>query len=160
MGGSTCLAAKTVGERIHAIDSDPDWVAKVRQEIGNCSKEVRVNVVNIGPTGSWGYPQGKSDIDKYADYSRSITRTGFADYDLCLVDGRFRIACFLQALSVLNMDSVIGFHDYACRPQYHLVEEFARPIAGIKELKFFVRRPGLDRTALSVALEKYRNEPG
>lgn len=159
MGGSTCLAAECVKDRIHAIDSDKAWVEKVRAEIGDTKKDLQVGTVDIGPTGNWGHPVGRDHVERFPAYSLSITRTGFVDYDFCLVDGRFRVACFLQALALIPSDSVIGFHDYASRPNYHVVEAFARPIASANELKLFVRRPGINRDALSKALERYRNNP-
>lgn len=159
MGGSTCLAAKLVKERIHAIDSHSLWVEKVGQEIGTSEKDIQIRTVNIGPTGAWGTPIGRTHENLFSDYSLSITRSGFGDYDLCLVDGRFRVACFLQAISVLRADAVVGIHDYTSRPYYHVVEEFARPIAGVNELKMFVRRPEVDQKALAAALEQYRMNP-
>lgn len=159
MGGCTCLAAQLVKERVHAIDSHDLWVEKVGQEIGTSAKDIRIKTVNIGPTGDWGHPVGRTHENLFPDYSLSITRTGFLDYDLCLVDGRFRVACFLQAISVLRADAVVGFHDHTSRPHYHVVEEFARPIAGINELRMFVRRPGVDQKALAATLEKYWKNP-
>ena len=159
MGGSTCLAAKMVKDRVHAIDSDPAWVENVRNEIGSPTKDIQMSVVNIGPTGGWGTPIGRDHEHLFPDYSLSITRTGFTDYDFCLVDGRFRVACFLQALSILPADAVIAIHDYLSRPQYHLVEQFARPIAGKGQLRLFVRRHGADMGAVATMLETYRRNP-
>lgn len=159
MGGSTCLAARLVRQRVHAIDSSADWVEKVRQEIGTSDKEIRISTVDIGPTGNWGNPVGRSHAALFPDYSLSITRTGFVDYDLCLVDGRFRVACFLQALSTLRADAVIAIHDYTVRPAYHVVEEFARPVAGANQLRMFVRRPGIDMNRLRAVLDRHRDNP-
>ncbi|ARS28398.1 hypothetical protein [Sphingomonas sp. KC8] len=159
MGGSTCLAASLVKDRIHAIDSDKNWVDGVRAEIGSTQKDALMSVVNIGPTGNWGNPIGRDHENLFDDYSLSITRTGFSDYDLCLVDGRFRVACFLQALMTLRSDAVIAFHDYTSRPHYHVVEEFARPVAGIGQLKLFVRREGMRLEAVAEMIQKYRRNP-
>lgn len=156
MGGSTCLAVELVKDRIHAVDSDPVWVDNVRTEVEKWDKDIQMNVVNVGPTGSWGTPIGRDHEDIFQEYSLSITRTGYTDYDFCLVDGRFRVACFLQALLTMPADSVIAIHDYSPRPQYHVVEEFARPIAGTEQLRLFVRRPGVNMHTVSSMLERYR----
>jgi len=123
MGGSTCLAATLVRSRIDAVDTSPEWVANVRDEIGDLpAKSVNLRYIDVGPTGNWGTPLSKDSEQKFPGYSRAILETGFSDYDFCLVDGRFRVACFLQALSHLNGDAVIAVHDYTSRPIYHLIE--------------------------------------
>lgn len=159
VGGSTCLASKLVKTTIHAVDSDPAWIAKVLSKIGPSSKDVRLRTVDIGPVGKWGHPQDAANLPLFENYSRAILQTGFRDYDLCLVDGRFRVACFLQALAYLPHDAVIAIHDYGPRPHYWVVEEFARPIAGIGDLRFFVRRPAVNDNRLSDVLGAYRTVP-
>lgn len=158
IGGSTCLAAKLVKSTVHGVDSDPAWVANVLREIGPTTKDVRLRTVDIGPVGDWGYPVDTVKLPLFENYSKAILRTGFRDYDLCLVDGRFRVACFLQALTYLPHDAVIAIHDYV-RPDYWVIEEFARPIAGVGELRFFVRRPDVDEDRLGEVLAAYRTVP-
>ena len=46
--------------------------------------------------------------------------------DLYLVDGRFRVACFMQTLLHASPDALVAIHDFAKRPQYHVVQEVAR----------------------------------
>lgn len=156
MGGSTCLAATLVKQRISAVDSDASWVASVRETIGETDKYIDLRHVDIGRTGSWGAPVSRERETLFARYSQSILETGFRDFDLCLVDGRFRVACFLQALQFLRADAIIAIHDYAVRPHYHVVEEFARPIATAHQLSFFIRRPDVNWAALSLSLESHR----
>ena len=42
---------------------------------------------------------------------------------MILIDGRFRVACFLFSLINSKEDSTIIFDDYMNRPYYHVVEE-------------------------------------
>ncbi|VVM22346.1 hypothetical protein BSPWISOXPB_2687 [uncultured Gammaproteobacteria bacterium] len=44
-----------------------------------------------------------------------------------LVDGRFRVACFLYYLATGAPGTKIVFDDYVNRPHYHLIEEFVEP---------------------------------
>lgn len=158
MGGSTLLAARLVRDRIHAVDSSLDWIAAVRTEIDRLSpgKQITLRHIDIGKTGGWGTPLSTESKSRFPSYSGSIVDTGLRDFDLCLVDGRFRVACFLEALSFLGPDAIIGIHDYVARPAYHVIEQFARPVASRLQLKFFVRRPNLDRAALDRMLEAHR----
>ncbi len=159
MGGSTCLAAKLVKNSISAIDSDEQWVQNVRDTIGPTEKQIGLSHVNIGPTAEWGGPTSRKHQDLFPNYSKAIHSADTTSIDLCLVDGRFRVASFLEALSCLNGDAVIGFHDYQSRPAYHVVEEFARPIAACRQLSFFVRRSDADHKAIAAAAEAHRLNP-
>ncbi len=157
MGGSTCLAARTVKSIVHAVDTNPAWVDKVRAEIGSDhQKQIRLTHIDVGPTGGWGTPVSKASEAKFPAYSKSIAEHDFRRYDLCLVDGRFRVACALQALQILPGHSVIAVHDYAARPQYHMIEKYGRVIASRRQLKMLVRRDDCDMSALGQDLELHR----
>lgn len=160
MGGSTCLAARTVQRRISAIDSDLQWVENVRSAISAAApadKEIVLNQVDIGRTGEWGTPIGRESEDKFPAYSKAILAHP-EDVDLCLVDGRFRVSCFLTSLLHLRPDAVLAIHDYI-RPEYFEIESFARPIAGVDTLKLFVRRADADLAALQSRAEATRLDP-
>jgi hypothetical protein len=158
MGGSTVLASRIMG-RITAIESDAKWVEAVRKEIKNDSPLINLHHVNIGPTGKWGAPVGRTCENLFDDYSLSIRNHGSRNIDLCLVDGRFRVACFIEALRNSRSDAVIGIHDYTNRKQYHIVEKWARPIAICDTLAFFVRRPDANDQQMRIAADKFRRDP-
>ena len=153
------MAADLVKERVYAVDSDAKWVEKVQKEIQQPEKKVELIHVDIGPTGNWGMPIDSSKAELFPNYSLSILDANVKEIDICLIDGRFRVACFLQALSALNASAVLAIHDYRDRPEYHIIEQFARPIAQCEQLYFFVRRPQLDMHALSAVLDSYRRNP-
>jgi len=44
-----------------------------------------------------------------------------------LVDGRFRVACFLASILSITEDTTIFFDDYVDRDYYHVVEEIIKP---------------------------------
>lgn len=162
MGGSTCMAAKKVRREIFAIDSDAGWVSKVGIEIGDLSgKRIDLRHIDIGPTGEWGMPKTapKGGQGIFDNYSLAISRPGLPSFDLVLVDGRFRVACFLQAIKTQRSDTIFAIHDYTDRPHYHVIEEFARPVCVCEQLAIFTRRQDLDFVALDVVLQKYRRNP-
>lgn len=67
------------------------------------------------------------DVDETSEKSNSFFE--HMKPDLILIDGRFRPACFIQCLLHVKPGTRILFDDYVDRPNYHLVEEFAKPIA-------------------------------
>jgi hypothetical protein len=79
--------------------------------------------------------------------------------DLYLIDGRFRVACFLETLLHCRPDAVILFHDFAPRPNYHIVREFAREVATAATLSVFIRKPDHSRSHLLEVLDRVRYDP-
>lgn len=147
VGGSTVLAGRLVDGPVVAVDSDPAWIATASKVLPASTHARRLVHVDIGPTGNFGMPASEAHRDRFPDYSGAI-RAVAEPIDLCLVDGRFRVACALQALLALPADAVIGLHDYRNRAHYHVIEHFARPIAEVETLTFFVRRPETERRSL------------
>ncbi len=158
IGGSTHLASKLVKGDIFGIESDALWVEKVKKETA-CNKRIHLRHIDIGPTGDWGFPRSSERKAFYGEYSKAIVETGRNDFDFCLVDGRFRVASFLQALMHLESSAVIAMHDYTDRKEYHLVEKYAQPISSVRRLKFFVRRTDCDFDGLIRDLRTYSNNP-
>ncbi|MGO4666551.1 hypothetical protein [Bosea sp. 2RAB26] len=154
-GGSTCLAAKIVKGAIYGVDTDRAWIEKVLSETSGRAN-INLRHIDVGRTLDWGTPASAEAAHLFSNYSRAIVDSGRSDFDLCLVDGRFRVACFLQALGHLPRGAVVGIHDYAARPEYHLIEEFARPISSAHQLKFFVRRRDCDHDKLKSVMEAHR----
>jgi hypothetical protein len=133
-------------------------VESVQKSFDSSAYDRHLIHVDIGPTKEWGHPVSIDEKEKFPAYYESII--GFSDkIDLCLVDGRFRLACFFQALLTLRSDAIIGIHDYRSRRHYHSVEKFARPIAENGDMTFFNRRLGIDLMSVKKALEKVAYSP-
>lgn len=158
IGGSTVFAASVVAGPVIAVDSDRTWIDTVTASLVPSAHPRRLLHADIGPTGEWGYPASSEHSDRFPLYARAILDVS-EEIDLCLVDGRFRVACFLQALRHLRGDAVIGIHDYRSRAQYHVVEAFARVVAEAEDLSLFLRRPGIDEPALMRGIETYGTIP-
>lgn len=156
MGGSTLLASSLVSESITSIESDGAWVEKVRREVDGAKISITLNHVNIGPTGGWGTPVNRANEELFPNYPRAIAKTDNGKIDFCLVDGRFRVACAAQAFLTLRSDSIVAIHDYNNRPQYHVVENFARKLASCDTLALFVRRPDAARAKIQSIFDQYQ----
>jgi hypothetical protein len=55
-----------------------------------------------------------------------------------MVDGRFRVACFMQILLRCDPDALIMVHDFKSRQPYHVVREVAREIAAVEDMSVFL----------------------
>lgn len=136
-GGSTYTAAQR-GVEFVAVDSDPLFLDAVRQKIaddGLLNPSVQsFHYADIGPITKWGRPRhprfaGPERVEQFRRYSDPPT-TCFTDDeapDLVLVDGRFRIACALKALCILQDETnwTLAIDDYTDRPAYRVITEFA-----------------------------------
>jgi hypothetical protein len=161
-GGSTCLAASLVKGPICSVDSSKEWLDKVRDEMPASEFERRLVYADIGPTGVWGYPSDQSDREKFLNYHELVWADSRLRYELYLVDGRFRVACFAQIIKRMNSDSIVAMHDYRSRKQYHIVEKIARPVAEALDITFFTKRNDvigvLSHTIQSI-IETYKYNP-
>lgn len=139
-GLSTLYAASQPHcETVMAVETDPVWVEKIlsAQQPGNAT--IRVIFVDFGEVSKWGRPIDYSKIGSIEEYSNAPFSDGF-NPDLILIDGRFRVHCFLEALLKAERGTRIVFDDYVNRPHYKIVEKFLKPekVSGRQAL-FIVR---------------------
>jgi len=161
-GGSTCLAATKVRHAIISVDSSAEWLRVVATECINRATPVRPHLmeVNIGPVGEWGWPIDTATRDRWPIYYNKIwSEPSARSADLFLIDGRFRVACFMSILIHCRPGSVILFHDFASRRHYHVVREFAREIAVIDDLSAFMVPADRKQARIFEVLEHYKYEP-
>lgn len=158
-GGSTCLAAQVVKSSVTAIDSSRDWLDRVATACmeGQTAIQPELIAVDIGPTKNWGKPKGTAHREAWPAYHESPwSRAALANADLFMVDGRFRVACFLQIMLRAEPGAVVLVHDFEERPHYHVVHDMAREIARTEQLSAFVRARDFDPAHAREALEAYR----
>lgn len=98
--------------------------------------------INIGDIQGLGYPKNYSQKDSFIEYFESIWRyTNKPDF--VLIDGRFRVACFLTSLVFSDPGTKILFDDYD-REYYHVIEEIIFPVAQTETQALFVRPEFID----------------
>jgi hypothetical protein len=138
-GGSTVRAAESVSGKIVSIDSSQQWLQAVHDAMPP-STRTRTSLVHIdiGPVGEWGHPIVRGDAATWARYSLAIWETvDGGTFDLFLIDGRFRVACFAETVRHASPNAVILVHDYVGRPQYHVMESIARRVTIVDQLALF-----------------------
>jgi hypothetical protein len=161
-GGSTVLASQLVKRTIISVDSSKEWQNRVAVACEGKESITRPDLIlaDIGPTREWGYPVGSEDPDSWCIYYTDVWKVRSSrNADLFLIDGRFRVACFLETLRRCMRDSVILFHDFTSRPDYHVVHEVAREVAKAGDLSLFLRRPGTNDTTVGLLLDAYKHNP-
>ena len=77
------------------------------------------------------------------------------DPQLVLIDGRFRVACFLTSLLRAKPGTLLLFDDYTERAYYHVIEEFLRPQQQTERQAVFEVPTAVDREAIRAMLTQF-----
>lgn len=129
-GGSTVYACNAGNVKtVISVDTDVAWMEKVREKLANTTTNLLLQHCNLGEVGVWGTPINKNSVNDFWKYSVGPWATAKAAElvpDTVLIDGRFRVACFLYSLLSARVRTRILFDDYFDRPHYFVVEKFCR----------------------------------
>jgi hypothetical protein len=127
-GGSTFLFSCNPLNFVVACETSAQWLSEVMAEMKTLQRRNILPIhMNIGSTGAWGTPLSYSQQchlfeNAVRHPSRKCMELGFAP-DLTLIDGRFRVACFIEALRISKKDSLVLIDDYFDRNEYHVAEQ-------------------------------------
>jgi hypothetical protein len=159
-GGSTVLASANAKEWIVAVDSSEEWLQHVAAACATAPTAPELVFADIGKVGDWGYPVDPAARPRWAGYHSDVFQTlpKSRDADFIMVDGRFRVACFAQAILHCPSTALIGFHDFQSRPQYHVVRELGREIAAMGDMSIFAPLEGARERAIQI-LDAFRENP-
>ena len=150
-GDSTCYVNDNYNCSVQVAENDKKWAKK----IGKMTDEnVKIFHIDLGEVGNWGRPVGFKKAGSFASYFLAPFSDGFSP-DVILIDGRFRVACFMTALLHAKPGAVIIFDDYTRRPFYHVVEEVLRPVKIDERQARFIRPNRVDETAIAEMLKKF-----
>ncbi len=119
-GKSTIWVAENTSATIRSVDTDKAWVDFCQRRVRR--PNVTVDWVDCGPVQSWGRPVSYDNRHNFSKYAQAIWREEPLP-DTVLIDGRFRVLCFLVSLKYCAPGTKILFDDYTNRPHYHIVEQ-------------------------------------
>lgn len=165
-GGSTRMAVGLRVPHIFSVESDHAFGLAVQQAVRQDLQGIdfQLFLPKLGPTGRWGYPTGTEQFRAWPEYATSpwsaLRRRGLSP-DLVLVDGRFRVACFLATLVSARPGTVIILDDYAGRKgKYGVTERHAPLRAMLGRAALFEVPEQLDLPAAALDLARYAVIPG
>jgi hypothetical protein len=166
-GGSTLLFA-TNSRQVTSVESDRYFSNAVFSQILALKQQDRVRVfwANIGPTKSYGQPWRFTSwifSRRYSNYSLAVFDEfeDLKNVDMVFVDGRFRVACVMSSLLMIENDFILVIDDYFDRPYYHVVTEIlGNPKSKVDNTSVFeINRSVLDFIAIENCLKLHLNEP-
>ena len=127
-GKSTEFVYKNTKASIHAVDTSLDWVNRLKGlKFDGISERLNLNWIDVGKVGDWGYPTSFELRENFKVYAEFLWLKQITP-DLVLIDGRFRVYCFLTSIKFAPVGTKILFDDYTDRPFYHVVEEFCEKV--------------------------------
>ncbi|MDP5086984.1 MAG: hypothetical protein NWQ23_16310 [Yoonia sp.] len=126
-GKSTKWMLNNTSAKVIAVDTSEQWIEEVKQDNIANNGRLNINFVNLGRLGGWGRPIDYSMRESFSDYTDYLWRQTDKP-NVVLVDGRFRVCCFLTSLKFADEGTQILFDDYTNRPHYHFVEKYCSRI--------------------------------
>ena len=126
-GQSTVWISQNTNNLILSVDTSNFWAEKVKAIISD-NERLKINFINCGETFSYGFPKTYDKREEFKNYCNSIWDHPGTYPEIVLIDGRFRISCFLTCLLKAKVGTKLIFDDYLNRPNYHVVEEYIKPL--------------------------------
>lgn len=130
-GGSTVIGGANPEAVVFSVESDAAWVAMMQGwfDANPPAGRVVLHHADIGETKAWGQPVNNRRVGRWPGYPNSIwDRPDFQQPDTVLIDGRFRLACFLTVLLRTKAPVKVLWDDYIDRPGYHRAERLCAPV--------------------------------
>lgn len=158
-GGSTFLFSENPLNFVFACETSAQWLDEIKAEMKSLKRRNILPMhMNIGSTGAWGTPLSYSKQCHLFEKairtpSAKCLETGFSP-DLTLIDGRFRVACFIEAISLGKDNSLVLIDDYFDRKEYHVIEELCGLYRQIGRAALF-RKADTKEDFRRVASEKF-----
>ena len=124
-GKSTEYMYRFTKSKIFSVDTSKEWINKI-QSITDDKIDDRLNLkwIDVGEIENWGQPKSFKMRKNFTIYANWLWKQN-KEPGLVLIDGRFRILCFLTTLRYSPIGTKIIFDDYKDRQLYHIVEEFS-----------------------------------
>ena len=153
-GQSTIWASQNSSARIISVDTSQEWVQRMKSR-QSTTNPAEIYWVDCGPVRDWGTPYDYRYRHQFADYIAFPYSIITDSPDVVLVDGRFRVACFLTSLIHCAPGTPIIFDDYACRPEYHIVEAFCPAPLYSGRQAIFNTPEALDISQIRLEIDKF-----
>ena len=158
-GASTKWVLANTDARVLAVDTSRDWVNEVKASFdAETLARAQIHHVDLGPLGTWGRPVNFEKRKDFSRYTDAIWQAGDLP-DTVLVDGRFRVCCFLTCLKPAAEGTRIIFDDYTNRPLYHVIEDYADrvEVCGRQSMFIVPPRDQLDIEAIDADIVHFRH---
>ena len=156
-GLSSKWMLKNTNCKVISVDSSKEWVKKIKTENIKYESRLKINHVDLGEVRRWGFPISYDNYRNFPDYTEYIWKQSEKP-KLVLIDGRFRVCCFLTSLKFADPGTKIIFDDYVNSPHYHFIEKYASRIneCGRQCLFIVPAKSKIDMNSLNKDIDAFR----
>tara|TARA_B100000242_G_scaffold293986_1_gene274047 strand:- start:2803 stop:3441 length:639 start_codon:yes stop_codon:yes gene_type:complete len=156
-GLSTNWILKNTSSQVISVDSSGEWVKKVKTKNNLYEPRLIIKHIDLGKVGAWGTPISYIKSYNFQNYTDFIWEQSVKP-KLVLIDGRFRVCCFLTSLKLADTGTKIIFDDYVNRPHYHFIEKYVTRIKECGRQCLFIVPPkkDIDMDSLDKDIELFR----
>lgn len=158
-GESTVWVAANTCASILSVDTSQVWCESVLERVhaDADNRDISIQHIDFGDVGAWGRPVSFKHRARFHLYRESIWNMP-AKPDVVLIDGRFRVACFLTSLVSADPGTSILFDDFLDRPGYELVLDYIRPVESCGTQSLFVVPEGkiLNTDTIFAEIERFQ----
>jgi protein O-GlcNAc transferase len=157
-GGSTYQASIRPNiTKVVSVESDKSWYDTINKIIKNKLRYYFVDLNALPNT--FGYPVNASPaMMEY--YPSIIKRYKKNQFDLILIDGRFRVACALICYDYIDNNCKVIVDDIGNRPHYNEIYNYYDKIDGVGRMFVFKKKQNRVKNSPSDELiKKYINDP-
>ena len=156
-GSSTEWVLKNTNADIVSVDSSKVWVDKISSGNTAYKKRLKLKYVDLGEVENWGRPVGYEKSYNFINYFNWIWNQDILP-DTVLIDGRFRVCCFLTSIKYGKENTKIIFDDYNNRPYYHVVEKFVKKKQSYGRQALFIveNKKNINIDLLNIEINNFR----
>ena len=97
-------------------------------------------------------PVGQDKIGRWPRYALDPFVCRDFNYDLILIDGRFRIHCLLATAACASDGSIVFFHDYTFRHSYTIADKYYDTIVRVDTGAILKKRASINYRSLYIDL--------
>jgi len=156
IGESTILAFLEPSIKIiRSVETVPMYIETVNASLNFIDKDVKIDYIDINSDdNNWGYPISISKIENWSLYQQYCVGKSF---NLCLIDGRFRVSSFIHTYINAPVGCTLLIHDYPIentgRNYYKEIEKIANKKEQVDSFAMFYKDEDLNEDLLLEAKE-------
>ena len=132
-GGSTLFFGHLGVKNLYSIEHVEEWYLKIWSSIekNKIINDTHHNVfLNFVPSDKpRTIPTQYDEFKSYIEFPKTLNMK----FDKVLIDGRARAHCAMFIRDYLHKDSLVFFHDFWARPQYHHILEYYDEVDSVKD---------------------------
>lgn len=156
-GKSTLWVLNNTTAQVFSVDTSTYWVNEVTKDNVKNNARLIIRQIDLGDVGDYGYPIDYNKGDFFNLYTDFLWNQDEKP-SVVLIDGRFRVCCFLTSLKFADAGTHIIFDDYMNRPEYHIVEKYVERVEHCgRQCLFIVPSPKeIDLDSLEKDINNFR----